>query len=203
MRRIPPFSTGAICVVEKKKPTPSRTLRADAERNRQALLVAAKTAFAEKGTSASLEEIAREAGVGIGTLYRHFPTRDALVEALYGSEVEQLVDEATRLMETEEPVTALREWLILFVDYIVTKNNMADVLKAIVGSSTYSATGVLVKETIDRLALRAVESGDIVLDIDPLDLLRAVAGVTNLSAGPGAKDAAKRTVDILMAGIRK
>ena len=196
MRRIPPFSTGAICVVEKKKPTPSRTLRADAERNRQALLVAAKTAFAEKGTSASLEELAREAGVGIGTLY-------ALVEALYGSEVEQLVDEATRLMETEEPVTALREWLILFVDYIVTKNNMADVLKAIVGSSTYAATGVLVKETIDRLALRAVESGDIVLDIDPLDLLRAVAGVTNLSAGPGAKDAAKRTVDILMAGIRK
>ncbi len=80
---------------------------------------------------------------------------------------------------------------------------MADVLKAIVGSSTYAATGVHVKEAIDRLALRAVESGDIVLDIEPLDLMRAVAGVTNLSAGPDSKLAAKRTVDILMAGLRK
>jgi AcrR family transcriptional regulator len=190
-------------VAGKKTPTPARALRADAERNRQALLTSAKSIFAEKGTRASLEEIAREAGVGIGTLYRHFPTRDALIEALYGSEVEQLVGEAMRLMETEEPVAALRGWLILFVDYIVTKNNMADVLKAIVGSSTYAETGARVKEAIDRLAGRAVASGDIALDIEPLDLLRAVAGVTNLSAGPDSTLAAKRTVDILIAGLRK
>jgi AcrR family transcriptional regulator len=190
--------------VAKRKSAPSvRRPRADAERNRDLLLKAAKAAFAEKGADASLEEIARDAGVGIGTLYRRFPTREALVEALYGAEVEQLVSAASRLMETKEPVAALREWLLMFVDYIVAKHNMADVLKAVVGSSTYAASGAQVKETIARLADRAVKSGDIVLDIEPLDLLRAVAGVANLSAGPGSKKAARRTVDILIAGIKK
>ena len=188
---------------KKSPPTAARRPRADAARNRDALLKAAKSVFAAKGAAASLEEVAREAGVGIGTLYRRFPTRDVLVEAVYGNEVEQLVGAASQLMATKAPVAALREWLLMFVDYIVTKHNMAEVLKAIVGSSTYAATGARVKDTIAKLAERAVASGEVSLEIEPLDLLRAVSGVANLSAGPQSRQAARRTVDILIAGIRK
>lgn len=186
-----------------KKTAAARPPRADAQRNRDRLLATAKATFAEKGAGASLEEIARDAGVGIGTLYRHFPTRDALIEALYSAEVEQLVGAADALMRVKPPGEALRAWLILFVDYIVTKNNMAEVLKTIVGSSAYAATGARVKETITVLANKAVASGDIVLAVEPLDLLRALAGVANLSAGPDARKSAILTVDILMAGIRR
>ena len=190
-------------MAKKKSPIPARRRpRADAARNRDSLLKAAKSVFAAKGEAASLEEVAREAGVGIGTLYRRFPTRDALVEAVYGNEVEQLVGAASQLMAAKAPVAALREWLLMFVDYIVTKHNMAEVLKAIVGSSTYAATGARVKDTIAKLADRAVASGEVTLEIEPLDLLRAVSGVANLSAGPQSRQAARRTVDILIAGIR-
>src|SRR4029077_8649104 len=103
-------------VREGAEPTALRKPRADAERNRVRLLETAKAAFAEKGSGASLDEIARIAGVGAGTLYRHFPTRDALVTAVYRNETEQLVVAATRLAETHPPVMALREWLLLFVD---------------------------------------------------------------------------------------
>lgn len=193
----------AKTLTKKKAPARARHPRADAERNRRLLLAAAKIVFAGKGANASLEEIAREAGVGIGTLYRHFPTRDALIEALYSTEVEQLVRAGDALMREKPPGDALRAWLILFVDYIVAKNNMAEVLKTIVGGSAYAATGTKVKETIAALANRAAANGDIVLDIEPLDLLRALAGVANLSAGPGAGKSAVRMVDILMAGIRR
>lgn len=189
-------------MAKKSQAAPVRRPRADAERNRLLLLKAAKSTFAEKGTGASLEEIAGEAGVGIGTLYRHFPTREALIEALYGSEVEQLVGAASRLMENRPPLAALREWLLMFVDYLVAKHGMADVLKSIVGSSSYAASGKQVKLAIAGLVEKAVESGDISLDIEPLDLLRALSGVANLSAGPQSKEAAKRLVDILIAGLR-
>jgi AcrR family transcriptional regulator len=190
-------------VTKNSRPASVRRPRADAERNRLLLLKAAKSAFAEKGAAASLEEIAREAGVGIGTLYRHFPTREALIEALYGSEVEQLVGAAALLMQREPPLTALRGWLLIFVDYIVTKHVMADVLKSIVGSSSYATSGKQVKQAITDLVDRAVKNGDIRLDIEPLDLLRALSGVANLSAGPQSKEAAKRLADILIAGIRR
>jgi AcrR family transcriptional regulator len=106
-----------------------RKPRADAQRNRVRLLETAKAAFAEKGSGASLDEIARTAGVGAGTLYRHFPNRDALVAAVYRNETEQLVVAATRLAEMHPPVMALREWLLLFVDYIATKHGMYEVLR--------------------------------------------------------------------------
>jgi AcrR family transcriptional regulator len=189
-------------VTKKAKKISSRVPRADAQRNRLKLLETAKAAFAEKGSSASLEEIARAADVGIGTLYRHFPTREALIEALYGHEVDQLVASAAKLMETRAPVIALREWLLLFVDYIITKHGMADLLKAIVGSSSYAASGKQVKQTISKLVDAAVASGDVTLNVEPLDLLRALSGVANLSAGPDSKVAAKRLVEILMTGIR-
>jgi AcrR family transcriptional regulator len=191
-------------VVNESEPAAVRKPRADAERNRIRLLETAKAAFAEKGSGASLDEIARTAGVGAGTLYRHFPTRDALVAAVYRNETEQLVAAATRLADTHPPVIALREWLLLFVDYIATKHGMSEVLNSIVGgtSDLYSASTAQVKQAMAKLVDRAVTSGDIRLDLDPLDLLRALAGVANIGLGPDGERAAKRLVDILIAGVR-
>jgi AcrR family transcriptional regulator len=191
-------------VTDEGEPTAARKPRADAERNRVRLLETAKAAFAEKGSGASLDEIARIAGVGAGTLYRHFPTRDALVVAVYQNETEQLVAAADRLAKTHPPVKALREWLLLFVDYIATKHGMSEVLDSIVGgtSDLYSASTAPVKHAIAKLVDRAVASGDIRLDLDPLDLLRALAGVANIGLGPDGEWAAKRLVDILIAGVR-
>jgi AcrR family transcriptional regulator len=191
-------------VADEGESTAVRKPRADAERNRVRLLETAKAAFAEKGSGASLDEIARTAGVGAGTLYRHFPTRDALVAAVYRNETDQLVAAADRLAETYPPVTALREWLLLFVDYIATKHGMSEVLNSIVGgtSELYSASTAQVKQAIAKLVDRAVLSGDIRLELDPLDLLRALAGVANIGLGPDGERAAKRLIDILIAGIR-
>jgi AcrR family transcriptional regulator len=191
-------------VADEDGPTAVRKPRADAERNRVRLLETAKAAFAEKGSAASLDEIARIAGVGAGTLYRHFPTRDALVAAVYRNETEQLVLAASRLAETHPPVTALREWLLLFVDYIATKHGMSEVLNSIGGgtSDLYSAASVQMKQAISALVDRAVASGDIRLDLDPLHLLRAIAGVANMGSGPDGERAAKHMVDILIAGVR-
>jgi AcrR family transcriptional regulator len=191
-------------VVDEEKAAPARRPRADAQRNRVRLLETAKASFAEKGPGASLDEIARTAGVGAGTLYRHFPTRDALIEAVYRNETEQLVAAATRLAETHPPIVALREWLLLFVDYMATKHGMYEALNSIVGgtSELYSASTKQVKLAIAKLIDRAVASGDIRLDLDPLDLLRALAGVANMSAGSDGKQAAKRMVDILIAGVQ-
>ncbi|HEY4921357.1 MAG TPA: TetR/AcrR family transcriptional regulator, partial [Xanthobacteraceae bacterium] len=150
-------------MADEGEPTAIRKPRADAERNRIRLLETAKAAFAEKGSGASLDEIARIAGVGAGTLYRHFPTRDALVAAVYRNETEQLVAAADRLAKTHPPVTALRDWLLLFVDYIATKHGMHEVLNSIVGgtSDLYSASTAQVKQAIAKLVDRAVASGDI------------------------------------------
>jgi AcrR family transcriptional regulator len=191
-------------VVDKEEAPTARKPRADAQRNRVRLLETAKAAFAEKGPGASLDEIARTAAVGAGTLYRHFPTRDALIEAVYRNETEQLVAAAARLAETHPPIGALREWLLLFVDYMATKHGMYEALNSIAGgtSDLYLASTAQVKQAIAKLIDRAVASGDIRLDIDPLDLLRALAGVANVSAGPDGMRAAKRMVDILIGGVR-
>lgn len=186
------------------EPTVARKPRADAQRNRVRLLEMAKAAFTEKGSGASLDEIARATGVGIGTLYRHFPTRDALIESVYRNETQQLAEAATRLADMHPPIEALREWMRLFVDYIATKQVMAEALNSLVGgaSDLYAASGAQVKHAIAMLVARAVASGEIRLDLDPLDLLRALAGVANVSSGPNWEQSAKRLVDILIAGVR-
>src|SRR5260221_11162590 len=191
-------------MADEDEPAAVRKPRADAERNRARLLETAKTAFAEKGSADSLDELAGIAGGGAETLSRHFPTRDALVAAVYRNETEQLVAAADRLAETHPPLTALREWLLLFVDYIATKHGMYEVLNSIVGgtSDLYSASTTQVKQAMAKLVDRAVASGDIRLDLDPLDLLLALAGVANIGLGPDGERAAKRLVDILIAGVR-
>ncbi len=182
----------------------ARKPRADAERNRLLLLDVAKKIFAEKGAQATLEEIARQAGVGIGTLYRHFPTRDALVAAVYHNESEQLLKAAHRLAETRPPVEALRQWMQLFIDYMATKHGMYEALNSMAGgpSELFAGTAARTKEAIDLLVARAVESDEITIDIDPLDLLRALAGVSNVNAGPNWKQSARSLVDIMIAGLR-
>lgn len=180
----------------------SRKPRADAERNRLRLLDAAKSVFGDKGPGASLEEIAREAQLGIGTLYRHFSTRDALIEAVYRNETAQLAAAAAQLSEAHPPVEALRAWLLLFVDYLGTKYGMAAVFGSFTGGTAalYAVCNSGTPEAIALLIERAVASGEIRLDMDPIDLLRAIAGVA--SAGPGWQDTARRLVDILIAGMR-
>jgi AcrR family transcriptional regulator len=182
----------------------ARKPRADAQRNRELLLETAKAAFAAKGSTASLDEIARAAGVGIGTLYRHFPTRDTLLEAVYQNETRQLAEAADHLASTLAPVEALREWMRLFVDYIAAKQVMAEAFNAIIGdmSDLQAASGLQVKDAVSTLVDAAIAEGDIHLDLEPLDLLRALVGVAHVNSGPGWEASAKRLVDILIAGLR-
>jgi AcrR family transcriptional regulator len=181
-----------------------RKPRADAARNRERLLEAAKAGFAEMGAEVSLDEIARRAGVGIGTLYRHFPTRDAIVEAVYRREVQQLADAATRLIGSMPAGAALREWMRLFVDYIATKKVIASALGSIVGGipELYAFSGARITAAMTLLVERARASGDIRGDVDPADLLRALVGFTYGAAGPGWEASARRLIDILMDGLR-
>jgi AcrR family transcriptional regulator len=181
-----------------------RKPRADSQRNRERLLEAAKAGFAEVGAEVSLEEVARRAGVGIGTLYRHFPTRDALVEAVYRREVEQLGEAARRLSDSAEPQAALHQWMRLFVDYIGAKRLIAPALGTLAGgpSAIYAASGMTITEATTLLVTRAREAGQIRADTDPEDVLRALVGFAYGSDKPGWQDSALRLIDILMAGLK-
>jgi AcrR family transcriptional regulator len=168
------------------------------------LIEAAKAAFADVGADVSLDEIARRAGVGIGTLYRHFPTRDAIIEAVYRREVEQLAGSATRLLASLSPGEALHEWMRLFVDYIATKKVIASALGSIVGgaSELYALSGAQITGAMRLLVDRACSTGNIRPDIDPNDLLRALVGFTYGNANPGWRASALRLIEILMDGLR-
>jgi len=181
-----------------------RAPRADAQRNRERLLEAAKQAFAAAGPDVGLDEIARRAGVGIGTLYRHFPNRDAIVEAVYRREVQQLADAATRLLGSLPPDAALHQWMVLFIDYIATKKIIASALGSITGgaSELYASSSVRIKDAMALLVTSAAASGDIPADTDPADLQRALVGFAYGNAGPGWEASARRLIDILMGGLR-
>ena len=182
----------------------ARKPRADAQRNRDGLLEAAKAAFTEAGPEASLEEIARRADVGIGTLYRHFPTRDAIVEAVYRREVQQLADAAPRLADSLPPAEALRAWMRVFIDYIAAKKVIAPALKSLVGggSALYADSGARINEAIALLVERARASSDIRPDADPADLLRALIGFAYVNSAPDWEASARRLIDLLIDGLR-
>jgi len=181
-----------------------RKPRTDAQRNRERILEVAKEAFTRSGANTSLDDIARQSGVGAGTLYRHFPTRDALLEAVYRTEVEKIAAAEQELSEKLPPVEALRAWMLLFVDYIAAKQIIAPALNTLVGgpSKVYEASRAQVQGAIDGLVKRAIESGDIRKDLDPFDLLRALVGVSNVASSPDWKQSARRLVDILITGSR-
>src|ERR1700683_5023771 len=188
----------------KRSPPAPRNPRADAQRNRDRVLEVAKEAFTRLGADASLDDVAKQAGVGAGTLYRHFPTRDELLKAVYRSEVEKLASAAQKFAETMPPLEALRAWMLLFVDYIATKKIIAPALNNLVGgrSKVFEASYTQVWEAIRALVKRAIQSGDIRKDLDPLALLRALIGVSNVASSPDWQQSARRLVDILVTGSR-
>src|ERR1700683_4232548 len=183
---------------------PRRALRMDAQRNRDRVLEVAKEAFTRLGADASLDDIAKQAGVGAGTLYRHFPTRDELLKAVYRSEVDKLAAAEQKFAEAMAPLEALRGWMLLFVDYIATKKIIAPALNNMVGgpSKVFEASHNQIWEAIRALVKRAIKSGDIRKDLDPVDLLRALIGVANVASSPDWQQSARRLVDILITGSR-
>lgn len=183
----------------------ARKPRADSARNRQLLIDTAKTAFADLGVGVSLEEIARRAGVGIGTLYRHFPSREAVVEAVYRREVEQLADAVPRLLKASPPDEALHKWMHLFVDYIATKRLIAPSLEAVPGgaSALRANSAELIANAMATLVKRAVEHGRVRKDIAPSDLLRAMVGVSYGNPDEAWEGSARRLIDLLMDGLRR
>jgi AcrR family transcriptional regulator len=191
-------------VVKKKTKNVRRKPRADAQRNRERILEVAKKAFTHSGVDISLDDVAKQAGVGPGTLYRHFPTRDALLEAVYRTEVERLAAAEREFSKTKAPIEALQAWMLLFVDYIATKQIIAAALNTLVGrpSKLFESSGTQIKGAIHSLVQRAIESGDIRPDLDPLDLLRALIGVSNVSSVPDWPESARRLVQILLTGSR-
>lgn len=153
---------------------------------------------------ASLEDIGRKAGVGPGTLYRHFPAREELLVAVYRSEMEKLAAAGQTLADSKPPVEALRAWLLLFVDAVETKHIIAPVLNTLVGDprKVFETSYARIHEALRALVKRAIKSGDVRKDLDPIDLLRAIVGVANVSASPDWQQSARRLVDILIAGAR-
>jgi AcrR family transcriptional regulator len=182
----------------------SRKPRADAQRNRERILEVAKRAFTRSGASASLDDIANEAGVGPGTLYRHFPTREELLQAVYRSEMEKLALAERKFAQSMPPIEALRAWLLLFVDAIETKQIIAPVLNTLIGDpkKVFAASYAQTHEAIRALVERAIKNGDIRRDLDPMDLLRALVGVANVASSPDWQQSARRLVDILITGSR-
>ena len=171
---------------KKVSKTEPRKPRTDAARNRERILEVAKQAFTRHGADASLDEIARQAEVGAGTLYRHFPSRDALIEAVYKSEVEKIAAAGRKLAEEKPPAEALRAWMLLFVDHIAAKLIIAPALNSIVGGPgrLYEGSRSQVQEVIELLVKRAIKSGDVRKDVDAFDLMRALIGVAYVPAGP-------------------
>jgi AcrR family transcriptional regulator len=190
-------------VTKGSKPA-GRKPRTDAQRNRERLLEVAKEAFTRSGGNASLDDIAKQAGVGPGTLYRHFPTREELLEAVYRTEVEKLAAAERKFAETLPPIEALRAWMLLFVDYIATKQIIAPALNTLVGghSKVFESSYGQIWEAIRALVKRAIKSGDIRKDLDPIDLLRALIGVANVATSPDWQQSARRLVEILILGAR-
>jgi len=188
----------------KRSQSVDRKPRSDAQRNRERILGVAKEAFTRSGANTSLDDIAKQAGVGPGTLYRHFPTRDELLEAVYRTEVEKLAAAERKFAETLPPIEALRAWLLLFVDYVATKQIIAPALNTLAGgpSKLFEASYAQVWEAVRALVKRAVKSGDIRKDLDPIDLLRALIGVANVATNPDRHQSARRLVDILVIGSR-
>jgi AcrR family transcriptional regulator len=185
-----------------------RKPRADALRNRERLLAAAKAVFSAGGPDASLEAVARRADVGIGTLYRHFPTRESLYEAVYRHEVEQLSEFAEELKDDPSPVGALRRWLRSNVEFVATKKGMSAAL-ALTAQGTSQSPSALMTFSYERLTKavgalldRAVAAGGIRSDISPEDVLRTLVGMCYMHDQPGWQNSVLRMVDVFVDGLR-
>jgi AcrR family transcriptional regulator len=193
-----------VTILKKRTDQPIRKPRVDAVRNRERVLEAAKKVFSAGGPDASLEAVAREAGVGIGTLYRHFPTREALFEAVYRREVQQLADLAEELKEQPDPVEALRRWMRSNVRFVATKKGMLQALALAVekNSELFAYSSDRLTQAVGGLLSRAVAAGEIRNDISAEDLLRALVAMSYTYDQPGWQKSVLRLVDIFIDGLR-
>ncbi|MET8178309.1 helix-turn-helix domain-containing protein [Streptomyces sp. NPDC005336] len=180
-----------------------RPLRADAQRNRDKILAAAVRVFAEEGLDAHLERIARVAGVGTGTLYRNFPTRELLIEAAYRNELARLCDAAPDLLATLPPRQALRAWMGRFIDYANAKLGMADALRAVVASGVnpYAQSHEMIQAALSRLMEAAVAAGTIRPDISATDMFAGLTGIALASGKPEQREQAERLLDLTLDGL--
>ncbi|MGN6474216.1 MAG: TetR/AcrR family transcriptional regulator [Mycobacteriales bacterium] len=184
--------------------TTTRTLRADAQRNRDKLVEVAAASFARDGIDTSLEEIARTAGVGIGTLYRHFPNRDVLLEAVFRRNVDDIAAQADELLETLPGDAALAEWMSRFVRYVATKKGLATHLKSVVSADAeiFAYSHSKMDGVMKRLVEAGQAEGTIRSDVDYHDVLKGLSGVCMMSDVPGWQDQACRISALLMDGLR-
>jgi len=183
-------------------PTLDKPLRADARRNRERLLDAALALFLEAGPDVPLEAVAKRAGVGIGTLYRHFPTREALVEAAYRSEVAHLAEAAGELLRDRAPDEALAAFMDRFVDYAATKRGLKRMLMSVAesGSDVFADTRTQITAAVASLVEAGIAAGTIRSDVDADDVLRAMGAVWAVPAG--SEDQARRVLMLVMDGLR-
>jgi AcrR family transcriptional regulator len=184
---------------------PPRRLRADAERNRTRLLEAARAAFASGSTTVALEQIARDSGVGIGTLYRHFPTREALVEALYLKERADLCASADELLAQHAPEQALRAWMDRFADYVAAKREMADALRAVfaAGGVTVSQSRSQLTDAVRRILDAGIAAGTLRDDVRPEDVVATIVGMFTATSLDGGHEQLERMFDLLMNAVRQ
>ncbi len=181
----------------------TRRLRTDAVRNRNTLLAAATRAFAASEAEPSMRAIAREAGVGIGTLYRHFPNREALVDAVYQDQVQRLTLGACELLEELSPSEAMRRWMDLFADWLATKHGMLDTLLAMIdaGEIATAQTRSELLEAIDTILDAGRTAGDLRADISAEDIAASLVGIFTVAGKPGHHAQAERLLDLLMDGL--
>jgi AcrR family transcriptional regulator len=185
--------------------TVARKVRADAKRNRERILEVARQVFTRRGSEASMDEIAKRSRIGPGTLYRHFPTRDELLAAVYISEVEKLAEAQRKLSAELPPLEALRAWLLVFIDYIAAKKIIAPALNAMAGgpSRVFEQSTRIMETAANALASHAVANEDMRPDIDPMDMLRAIYGVSSAGSTEDWPAKARQLVDILIRGSRR
>lgn len=179
-------------------------LRADAARNRESVLAAATAVFATSDGEPSMREIARRAGVGVATLYRHFPTREALVDAVYKDQVVRLTTGARTLLDSHRPAEALRLWMDLFADWLATKHGMTDTLLAMIdaGEISLAHTRGELLAAIATILDAGTAAGEIRADTSPEDVTAALLGLLAVSGERGRPDQARRLLDLLMDGLR-
>src|SRR5271165_596888 len=178
-------------------------MRADAQRNREQLLAAAVAAFSrEDASEVTLESVAKAAGVGIGTLYRHFPSREALVDAAYRSELARLCDSVPDLLAAMPADKAMRTWMDLFIEYMTTKKGMSDALRMVIasGGNPFAESRGRLLSAFSALLAAGAAGGTLRADLDPADLLAGMSGVSLVAATPAQREQAGRLLDLLMDG---
>jgi AcrR family transcriptional regulator len=182
----------------------TRPLRADARRNRERLLEVAVRALSLDGPDVPLETIAKEAGVGIGTLYRHFPTREALIDAAYRNELDRLADSVDELLTALPPDAALRAWMDRFADYLATKRGLGDALRALIasGGDPFAHSRDRLTVAIETLLAAGSSAGTVRADVSPQDVLVSLSGLSLATSERGDRAQAGRLLDLLMDALR-